>query len=311
MCSFLAVAAVADAQPATRRATNLAEVLGFPGFYNGRPITLVGTVELSKDGRLTVSDDSGSIHLLFTGNAPDGLDEIRGEFWDVGRMKPEDPRLNGYDLKTTFKFDPGGPWPRPGEVTALVATAVTSAAIPQTESIRAIVLHPSRYIDQKVTLTGQYSGRNLLGEQPDAPGKGRYDFVLRAADAAIWVINMRPRMKAPDGKDFELGLDARIDTSRWLTVRGTVQQARGLQWIDAEAGSLALAKPPAETPVEEPDPRRARAAAGSDLQRADRGRNRRRDDDDRAHSVFAGSRSGDAEGADQAALSRVSERGTR
>jgi hypothetical protein len=71
--------------------------------------------------------------------------------------------------------------------------------------------------------------------------------VLRSADAAIWVTNMRPK-----GKDFDLALDARIDTNRWLTLRGTVQHGRGLQWIDADAGSLALAKPPTETPVEEP-----------------------------------------------------------
>src|SRR5262249_51727607 len=41
------------------------------------------------------------------------------------------------------------------------------------------------------------------------------------------------------------------DTGRWLTVRGTVQQGRGLLWLDAEAGSLALAKPPTETTAEE------------------------------------------------------------
>ena len=245
------VATTLSAQPVTRRATNLAEVLAYPGFYNGRPIVLVGKVELSKEGRFTVSDDAGSVHLLFKGSPPDGLDEVRGEFWDVGRMKPEDPRLSTYDLQTTFKIDPKGAWPRPGEVTAIVATAVTSAAIPQAPSIRAIVLNPARYLDQKVSITGQYSGRNLLGERPDAPGKSRYDFVLRSADAAIWVINMRPKMKDSSGKDFELGLDARIDTGRWLTVRGTIQQGRGLQWLDAEAGSLALAKPPTETPVAE------------------------------------------------------------
>jgi hypothetical protein len=86
-----------------------------------------------------------------------------------------------------------------------------------------------------------------MGDLPDSPGKSRYDFVLRAADAAIWVINMRPK-----GKEFDLALDARIDTNRWLTLRGTVQHGRGLQWIDAEAGSLALARPPTETPIEEP-----------------------------------------------------------
>jgi Bacterial Ig-like domain len=247
-CLLLAiVAGGADAQLVIRRATNLTEVLAYPGFYNGRPIVLIGKVESDKDGRLTVSDDAGSVHLLTKNGAPDGLDEVRGEFWDLGRMKPEDLRLVGYDLKATFKIDPNGAWPRPGEVTAIIANAVTAAAAPQAPSIRAIVLNPGRYLDQKVTLTGQYSGRNLLGEQPDAPGKSRYDFVLRSSDAAIWVINMRPKLKDATGKDLELALDGRLDTGRWLTVRGTVQQGHGLQWLDAEAGSLALAKPPTET----------------------------------------------------------------
>jgi hypothetical protein len=56
----------------------------------------------------------------------------------------------------------------------------------------------------------------------------------------------------PKGKDFDLALDARIETNRWLTLRGTVQEGRGLQWLDAEAGTLALARPPAETPADEP-----------------------------------------------------------
>ena len=118
-------------------------------------------------------------------------------------------------------------------------------------SIRAIVLNPSRYVDQKVSVTGQFSGRNLLGEMPDAPAKSRYDFVLRSTDAAVWIANMRPKLKDVNGKDLELGLDARIDTGRWLTLRGTVQQVRGLLVLDADAGSLALAKPPTETRTEE------------------------------------------------------------
>jgi hypothetical protein len=240
-----------DAQPQTRRATNLAAVLAYPGYYHGRPILIVGKVSVDKDEFRVEDEAEHSIHLLFQGTPPDGLDEIRGEFWDIGRMKPDDARLNSYNLRATFKLDPDGPWPRPGEVTAIVATAVASTAAAPPPSIRTIVLQPSRFLDQKVTITGQFSGRNLLGDLPDAPAKSRYDFVLRAADAAIWVINMRPRMKDANGKDLELGLDARIDTGRWLSVRGTVQQGRGLLWLDAEAGSLTLAKPPTETVTEE------------------------------------------------------------
>jgi hypothetical protein len=242
---------VVSAQPVTRRAANLAALLAYPGYYHGRPVVVVGKVALEQDG-IKVSDDTASIRLVFKGNAPDGIDEIRGEFWDIGRMKPDEPKLSGYDLRATFHFDPDGPWPRPGEVLAIVATAVTPAAPPApaaTPPIRAVVLNPARYLEQKVTITGQYSGRNLLGDLPDAPNKSRYDFVLRSADAAIWVSNMRPKIRDTNGKEFELALDSRIDSSRWLQVKGTIRQARGLLWLDAEAGSLTLAKPPAADPV--------------------------------------------------------------
>jgi hypothetical protein len=245
---FAIAGASAFAQPTTRRATNIAALLAYPTFYTGRQVLIVGKVSVEKD-ELRVSSDAGSIRLITKANAPDGLDEIRGEFWDVGRMKPDDPRLLQYDLQSTFHFDPNGPWPKAGDVKAFIATSVTATQPAQNATIRSIVLDPDRFLDQKVTITGQFSGRNLLGDMPDAPGRTRYDFVLRTTDAAIWVVNMRPRIRDANGKETELGLDARIDTSRWLEVRGTVQQGRGLQWIDAEAGSLKFAKPPTETPT--------------------------------------------------------------
>ena len=248
----VATAVAVCAQPAARRATNIAALIAYPTYYTGRPIVLVGNVGVEKD-ELRVSSDAGSIHLISKSTAPDGLDEIRGEFWDLGRMKPDDPRLSTYDIRSVFKIDPDAAWPKAGEVTAIIASSITPAQIPTSPTIRNIVLHPDRYVEQKVTISGQFSGRNLLGDLPDAPAKSRYDFVLRSTDAAVWVSNMRPRLKDTNGKDVELGLDARIDTSRWLEVRGTVQQIRGLMIVDAEAGSLKFSKPPTEpTPTEEP-----------------------------------------------------------
>jgi hypothetical protein len=261
--TFVLITATVAAQPATRRATNIAMLLAYPTFYHGRPIVIAGTVALAADGQLKVSDDLGSVRLIFKGTAPDGLDEIRGEFLDVGRMKPDDPKFSTYDLRTVFRVDPDGPWPRPGEATAIIATAVAPATLPAataTPSIRSIVLQPSRYLEQKVTITGQYSGRNLLGDLPDAPAKSRYDFVLRSADAAIWISNMRPKIKDANGKEFELALDSRIDSGRWLQVKGTIQQGRGLLWLDAEAGTLTLAKPPAQPIATEEEAVRVPAA---------------------------------------------------
>ena len=240
-------AAAVSAQAPQRHATNVTALLAHPSFYHLRPIVIVGTTALLDNGELRVNSESGTMRVIFKGGAPEGLNEIRGELWDLGRMNPDEPRLTSYDLKTVFHLDPEGPWPRPGQVTALVASASTPSSPPPAPTIRAMVLYPSRYLEQKVTIVGQFAGRNLLGDLPDAPARSRYDFVLRSVDAAIWVTNIQPR-----GRDFDLALDARIDTGRWLEVTGTLQQGRGLQWLEAQPGSLKLAKPPAETTSAEP-----------------------------------------------------------
>ncbi|HUK36879.1 MAG TPA: Ig-like domain-containing protein [Vicinamibacterales bacterium] len=233
------------AQQATRRPTDIAALKQYPSFFHNRPILLVGTVATTDKG-IRVSDDNGSFPVLFKGSAPDGLDEIRGEFWDIGRMKPDEPQLTSYDLRQTFGIDPNGPWPRPGEVTAIVATNISQAVLPTTPSIRSIVLYPSRFVDQKVTITGQFGGRNLFGDLPDAPGKSRYDFVLRASDSAIWVSGAQPK-----GKGFNFSLDSRLDSGRWLEVTGIVKTGRGLEWIDVAPDGLQLGKAPTESaPVE-------------------------------------------------------------
>lgn len=237
---LVTLAATASAQPpATRRVTNLAALVAHPTFYHMRPITVVGELKLLDNGEFRVTTDGTSMRVIVKGSAPDGMDEIRGEFWDLGRMNADDPRLAGMDLKATFKIDPEGAWPRPGQITAIIASAIVPAVQPAAPSVRNIVLYPSRYADQKITVIGQFGGRNLLGDLADSPAQSRYDFVLRSADAAIWVTNLRPR-----GKDFELALDARIDTGRWLEVSGTLQQGRGLQWLDATGGTLKLTQAP-------------------------------------------------------------------
>jgi hypothetical protein len=247
MLAALAAATTLSAQAPQRYATNVTALLAHPGFYHLRPIVIVGTTALLDNGELRVNSESGTMRVLFKGGAPEGLNEIRGELWDVGRMNADDPRLSSYDLKNTFRLHPESPWPRPGQVVAIVANTITPASPPPAPTIRAMVLYPARYLEQKVTIVGQFAGRNLLGELPDAPARSRYDFVLRSVDAAIWVTNIQPK-----GRDFDLALDARIDTGRWLEVTGTLQQGRGLQWLEAQAGSLTLAKPPAETTSAQP-----------------------------------------------------------
>jgi hypothetical protein len=224
------------AQAPQRRTTNIAALMAHPAFYHFHPVVLVGKLELRNSGEMRLVDDTGSFRVIFKGSIPDELAEVRGEFWDLGRMNADDPRLAKYDPRTTFQVDPDAGWPKPGQIGVIMANAVAPAAPPLAPSVRNLVLYPDRFVNQKVTVTGQ------LGDLPDAPGRSRYDFVVRSSDAALWVVNLRPR-----GRDFELDLGARIDTGRWVEVSGIVQQWRGLLLLDAAAGSVRLTKPPAET----------------------------------------------------------------
>ena len=203
----------ADAQPALRRATNIAAILAYPSFYHMRPILLVGSVVQQQNGEFRVSDSTGSLRIIPDGNVPDGLDEVRGQFWDLGRMKADDPRLAGYDIRATFHIDPEGAWPRPGEVTVIMASSVTPSALPtgvasapgSTQSpgfaptaIRAIVLDASRYVDQKGD-----GHRAVLRTQPERRSSRRAaakPLRLRAAvGRRLDLGDQRP----PQGKGFK------------------------------------------------------------------------------------------------------------
>jgi hypothetical protein len=259
--ALVLVAAVCSAQPAGRRATNIAALQAFPTFYHGRQVVLIGQVTTENNGKIRALDGVASVQVVFKGSAPDGNDEIRGEFWDLGRMKPDEPRLANIDLRSTFGVDPDGAWPRPGDVTAIIATTIAPASVPPAPSIRTIVLNPSRYLNQKVTVTGQFTGRNLMGDLPDAPARSRWDFVIRSTDAALWVSGARPK-----GKGFDLALDARQDTSRWLEITGIVREGRGLQWLEVAADGIQLGKAPTTpAPVEEAPAVRAPAAPAPEV----------------------------------------------
>ena len=222
---------VADAQPMSRRAVTIPALKAFPAFYNGQAVLL--RAELRQDGqRASLAAGEETIPAFIgTGVSGSGTLEVRGEVWDIGRMQPDDSRFSGKDLRSLLGVDPSASWPRPGEL-AVVNVTSASAADPLTApSLRNLVLAPERYVEQRVTIQGQFRGRNLFGDQPQAPpgGDGRKEFVLRSADASLWVTG-----KLPKGRGFTFDIASRLDTRRWLEVSGVVKESRGLVWIVAE-----------------------------------------------------------------------------
>jgi len=166
--------------------------------------------------------------------------EIRGEFWDLGRLREDDTRVTAYDFKPMLEAVNGGRWPNRDEVFVVVGASLIEAIDSNTPTIRGIVMTPARFADRGVTVSGRFRGRNLFGDLPNALNLSRWDFVVQSSDAAIWVSGLRPR-----GQGFELDAGAKMDTGRFLEVSGTVHVEASKVWIAGE--SLRLGRPPSDT----------------------------------------------------------------
>jgi len=230
------------AQIAPRRAASPAALLAYPGFYQGQLVVVRGNL-VTRDLPVLLSPSiERSIPLIFSGPSPvDGPVELRASFWDIGRLQREDPRIASLGLDRLLPRGTEGDWPRPGEVAALTVT--NAMAVQPSEgapSLREIALNPSAYVGQRVKVAGQFRGRNLYGDAPQGPGLSQWDFVLRSADAAVWITGLRPR-----GRGFNLDVGARVDTGTWLETTGVVREGKGLVWIEAQ--QIALTTPTLET----------------------------------------------------------------
>jgi hypothetical protein len=243
---FVAVlTATLVAQPQVRRATTIAALRNYPGFYHQQTVMVVGDIKGEQD-RATIGTEEGAIALIARETPREGKAEARGQFLDVGRMSQDDPRLIPFNLLERIRTAYQERWPKPGEELLLMLSSTVpppAASNLNEPPLRAVALEPQRFENQKVSLIGQFRGRNLFGDLPEAPVQNRYSFVLRSGDAAVWVMGVQPK-----GRNFSFDPARRLDTGRWVKVAGTVKTARGLTWI--EGSSIELASEPAATTTE-------------------------------------------------------------
>jgi hypothetical protein len=241
-CFLLVAGASAWAQPAARTATTPEALTLYPLLFHGRQVMVRGTVQHPTPDvtSLRSGDAVRPIFLLSREGAIDeGSKEIRGEFWDLGRLTRDDAQLAGFELDSLLTRVSDGQWPAHNQVPIII---VRSAEEPEQlpSGLRAIALEPARFEGQAVTVVGRFRGANLYGDVPQAPGLGRWDFVIQSADAAVWVTGQRPR-----GKGFNFDATTRLDTGRSLEVTGVVHTRRGLVWIEATAIQLSTTPAPA------------------------------------------------------------------
>jgi hypothetical protein len=229
---------LAAAQGAPRRLTTVDAVRQYPGYYHLQNVLLRG--EFAQAGRrifLKADENELTVQLADGVTTQTGAVEVRGQVIDVGRLEPGDPRVGPLEGRDVDR------WPRPGEELLLRVSTVTPApASSGTVTVRTLALEPWRFVGKPVTVVGNFRGRNLFGDLPGAPNAGAHDFVIRATDGAVWVTGQRPR-----GRGFDLDVDRRIDSNRWLEVTGTVVLERGL--VRIAATKLVAATAPSEAPA--------------------------------------------------------------
>jgi hypothetical protein len=238
------LAPLSGAQPASAArlsATTLEALVTYPGFFHLKNIAVRGVVEVKGDQARLIPQGGveRGVRLAFSSSElpAEGPTEVRGLFWDVGRLSPEEPQAGGFDIKRYTESLFGERWPARGELLTILVSSTTPVPTPPTAPrLRHLALDPERYEGQVVTVRGQFSGRNLLGDLPQAPRISRFDFVVRSAGAAVWVTGLEPK-----GKGWKLGLDTKLDTNTWLEVKGTLRRGNGLVWL--EATNLNQAKP--------------------------------------------------------------------
>ena len=236
-------------QTQSRIATTRALLMQHPLFFHTRGIAVTDTPRLENGvWRLAVAPGK-TLAVVFRSAPPsDGAVEIRGTFVDVGRFAPDDSRITAYSLQPVVQaiIGPNGTWPVRETVFAIVGATSTPLDSGNVPTIRGIAMAPEKFDGRSVTLRGRFRGRNLMGDLPTWPRQTESDFVLQAADGAVWVTGVKPK-----GKGFDLDPTARRDVGRWLEVSGTLSVADGLPLLRAR--SVAQSSPEDEGPA--PDER--------------------------------------------------------
>jgi hypothetical protein len=162
------------AQPAPPTATTIEALLAFPTFFHLKPVVVRGELKARGDAYVLVAaeGEAGPYVIVRSGRATEGPAEVRGQFWDVGRMVPDDPRFSGFDIKPSVEALYGERWPGPGQMLVIGSASVAAPERFPAPTLRAVALDPAWYEAERVTIVGQFGGRGRLGHQPQAQRQG-------------------------------------------------------------------------------------------------------------------------------------------
>ena len=270
----LSVAASAislTAQPQPRRATTIAAIRAYPGFYHQQTVLVVGEVKGTVE-RATIGTDEGAITLIARELPRESRIEARGQLLDLGRMSQDDPRLIPFNLLDRTRAAYQDRWPKPGEELILMLGGTCSAArrrsMPRRRRCARWRWSRRGSKDRRSRSSDSSAAAICSASFPRRRRRASIEFVLRSGDAA----RVGDR-RAAEGQEASTSIPASASTpAAGSSVQGTVRTARGLTWLEGTSIELA----PAPRRNHRGRDRSAAATAGRDsVYRARGGRSRR------------------------------------
>lgn len=128
-------------------------------------------------------------------------------------------------------------------------------------SLERLADNPGRWDGKMVHVRGQFRGRNLYGDLPSRSMRDRKDWVIKDDVWSVWISGRKPK-----GDGFDLDVESKRDTAKWVQVWGRPTTRNGIVYLDAvrvllgTAPSADKAKAQA-APTPPPAPRPALPAA--------------------------------------------------
>ena len=159
-------------------------------------------------------------------------------------MQDGDSRFSSYDFTPVIEAANKGRWPGRDQVFVLLGATFVDGPAPTAPTIRAIALAPDQFDNRSVTLVGPIQRAGTCTAICRRASR-------RANGISCCSRQMQPsgsRACAPKARTSTSMPSARVDTGRWLEVKGTVQRDAAATWLAGE--SLRLTAAPSETPVE-------------------------------------------------------------
>jgi hypothetical protein len=214
------------------------------GSYQRMNVRTRGTVDILVPNRYyTLRDGSDRVLLIPARDIAYDVGRLGGfrvEVTGVVRQIRPKEYVRGVDLDLIE--DPALP-PLPAPAIELPRVSLTALGMSDISPLerrggapaltRDIAADPARYAGKKVTVVGQFRGRNLFDDLPAHSQREASDWVLKDGDSAMWVTG-----KKPQGKGWSLDPAYKGDAAKWLEVIGRAEVVKGIVYLRASQVAL-------------------------------------------------------------------------